>query len=209
MSSYENETETDFANDATLPTTTLTTGALSHFQRLAAETSTCGAIIKFDKGQWLVGDDEITSSRRVAHVDQLARGWTKFENGKRTERRIGKVADGFEMSKREDLGDSDETQWPKDISGKVRDPWVRQYLLPLRDPDTNAIAVYVTGSIGGTSAIGALLDVFCRNVQNGLPIVRLAVGSYKHKDYGRVLTPELQVVGWTGVKDDLQDDIPF
>ena len=84
--------------------------------------------------------------------------------------------------------------------------------MPLRDPETNAIAVYVTGSVGGISAIGALSDTFADNVQNGLPIVRLAISSYKHKEYGRVQVPDLQVVGFTGketVADDLADEIPF
>lgn len=55
-----------------------------------------GKILKFQKGKYFVGDDEIAvNSELIAHVTQLARGWVKFKNGELVDRRIGKVVDGF------------------------------------------------------------------------------------------------------------------
>jgi hypothetical protein len=201
-----------------LPTTTapaLTPAKLANFKKLAAETANrLGALIKFNKGEWTAGDDVINGERRIAHIDQLARGWIKFKDGKVVDRRIGKVVDGFVMPKREELGDNNEAEWNTDAAGNPRDPWVQQYFLPLCDPTTNAVAIYVTSSDGGITAIGGLSDVFAENAQNGVPIVRLAASSYMHKnkEIGRVKVPDLQVVGWTGkptLADALDDTIPF
>ena len=51
-----------------------------------------------------------------------------------------------------------------------------------------------------------------------LPIVSLAVRSYKHEHYGIIENPKFTVVGWDGagvqivtptVKDEMDDEIPF
>jgi hypothetical protein len=207
-----NTDETELENS--LPATTappLTPAKLANFKKLAVETSgQLGALIKFIKGRWLTGDDEITGERRIAHIDQLACGYIKFADGKVVDRRIGKVADGFEMPKREELGDTDERNWETDAAGNTRDPWVKQYFLPLSDLETGAVAVYVTASVGGIGAIGTLCGIFADNTQNGLPIVRLAVSSYKHKHYGHVEVPDLQVVRASPtITADLGDNIPF
>ena len=223
MTEHENEYENDLAyfnDEATepennLPATTappLTPAKLDNFKKLAQETSSnqLGVLTKFVKGRWQTGDDEITNQKRVAHVDRLAKGQIKFSEGKIVERRVGKVANGFQMPKREELGDTDEHSWETDASGNPRDPWVRQYFLPLSDLETGAVTV--TSSVGGIGAIGALCGIFADNAQNGLPIVRLGVSSYKHKHYGRVEVPDLPVVGWTGkptIAADLDDSIPF
>ena len=40
-----------------------------------------GKLLKFVKGKWTIGDDEIAAgSEYVAHVDQLARGWVRSKN---------------------------------------------------------------------------------------------------------------------------------
>jgi hypothetical protein len=200
-----------------VPVTTgsrLAPAKLDNFRREASEASSqLGALAKFVKGKWFVGDDEITNQRRIAHIDQLAKGWIKFRDNRIVEpRRVGKVADGFVMPEREELGDTDPCSWETDAAGNPRDPWVKQYFLPLSDPETGAVTVYVTGSVGGIGAIGALCGVFADNAENGSPIVRLAVSSYKHKKYGRVETPDLQVVGWTGkptLAAALDEEIPF
>jgi hypothetical protein len=61
-------------------------------------------LLKFVKGKWMVGDDVVPDGTEyVAHIDQVARGWVCFEDGKVVDRTIGKLADCFKMPKREDL----------------------------------------------------------------------------------------------------------
>jgi hypothetical protein len=135
----------------------------------------------------------------IAHVDQIARGWVKFRDNKVVDQRIGKSVDGFVMPARDELGDQDKTQWERDPSGEERDPWVEQYYLPMESTETGDVAVFVTGSQGGQSAISKLLKVFARKASAGLPIIRLNVASYKHRTYGRIETPDFTIVGRTGV----------
>jgi hypothetical protein len=80
--------------------------------------------------------------------------------------------------------------------------------LPLEDTDTGELLTFVTGSQGGNSAIGKLTRQFVRNVRNGLPVVRLSTGFYKHKTFGRVEVPEFPVTGWTGAPS-TGGEIPF
>lgn len=158
-----------------------------------------GKILKFQKGKYFVGDDEIAvNSELIAHVTQLARGWVKFKNGELVDRRIGKVVDGFVAPQREELDDTDESVWEKNDRGERRDPWVSQSYLPLETPETGELIVFVSGSAGGRGAIGALVNIASRNLHKGQPIVQLGVRSYKHKQFGRIENPDFPIVGWTG-----------
>ena len=168
-------------------------------------------LLKFVKGKWLIGDDDVSTDRQfIAHAHQLAHGWVKFSDRKVVEQRVGIVAEGFQMADRDELGDTDTSQWEIE-DGKPKDPWVKQYYLPVEDADTGELLTFVTGSQGGNSAIGKLTSQFVRNVRNGLPVVQLEIGFYKHKKYGRTEVPEFRVTGWTGAPGvrDAGDDIPF
>ena len=71
-----------------------------------------GKMLKFNKGRYYVGDDEIKVGHQyIAHTSQWTRGWVKFIGNQPVERRIGKVVDGFKMPERDELGDTDESQW--------------------------------------------------------------------------------------------------
>jgi hypothetical protein len=191
--------------------------ALIHLAAVAAEAQEM-RLLKFVKGKWYVGDDELSLGREfIAHVPQLAHGMVKFVDGKVAEQRVGIVADGFVLPSRDELGDIDSKNWETDHAGAPRDPWCHQYYLPLEDNDTGELFTFVTGSQGGNSAIGKLTSQFVRNARNGLPRVRLATGSYKHKTFGRVEVPEFSVRGWTGASDNFaprgdggsDEEIPF
>jgi hypothetical protein len=160
-----------------------------------------GKILKFNKGEWLVGEDTMPEGTEyIAFIDEVARGWVKFENKSVTDRQIVKVCDGH-APKRQELGNDDESQWELDEkTGKPRDPWVFQWLLPMSPVDIEGdLTVFVTSSKGGASAIGLLCKVYGRSERNGLlPIVALKSASYKHPDYGRVLKPDLPIVSWHG-----------
>jgi hypothetical protein len=196
--------------------------ALAHLAAVAARAQET-RLLKFVKGKFYTGDDEVPTGRPyVAHVSQLNHGWLKFSEKKVTEQRIGAVADGFVPAKREELGNTDPSAWEKDCNGTPRDPWFFQYYLPLEDMDTGELLTFATGTLGGKDAIGRLCSQFVRNARNGLPIIRLIAGSYKHKSFGRVEVPDFSVIGWTGaaesvvhgktpptVSDDMNDEIPF
>jgi hypothetical protein len=159
-----------------------------------------GKILKFTKGKYFVGDDEVAiNTEMIAHVTQLARGRVKFKNGELVNRCIGKVVDGFKVPPREQLDEfDDKSGWEKNERGEPRDLWVEQSYLPLEHPQTSELIVFVTGSSSGFGAVGALIGVTSRNLHKGQPIIQLAVRSYKHKQFGRIENPNIPIVGWIG-----------
>src|SRR5262245_32785739 len=109
------------------------TAVLAHFAAVAATAQEL-RLLKFVKGKYYTGDDEVPLGRQyIAHMNQLNHGWVKFVEGKVTEQRVGLVAEGFKSPEREELDDTDELKWEKDASGKPRDPWTCQYYLALED----------------------------------------------------------------------------
>ena len=188
---------------------------------MAHETQANLKLLKFTKGKYYVGDDEVTGREFIAYVDQMARGYVKFVDGKVTEQRVGKVADGFKVPTRNELGDVDEALWEKDSTGKPRDPWSYQFYIPMADVDTGDTAIFVTSSHGGKGAVGRLSDLYAKNIRNGRPVIKLAVESYRHQTFGRIETPNFMLVSWDqgGVdsaidvvarsNSDMDDDIPF
>jgi hypothetical protein len=166
-----------------------------------------GKLLKFSKGHYLTGDDKIPAGREyIAYPTKWVRGWTKFYGGRLIEQRVGSVSDGFVVPERDELGDNDPTQWEKDASGKARDQWQKQSYLPLEDLETGEILIFVSGSHGGRGAISKMVSVAAKNLENGEPRVRLGVGSYKHKSFGRVEVPEFIITGWSGNADRFDDE---
>jgi len=191
----------------------------NQFLQVAAETQSegLGKLLKFAKGKYFIGDDEVKIGHEMlAHVESTMRGWTKFENGKVVDQRIGRISDGFRPPAREALGDRDESKWEKDSLGKPRDPWAAQFYLPLEDLDTGEVVVFVTGSKGGVAAVGKLCAVYGRNIGKGSPVIKLEVRSYRHSKFGRIETPEFVVASWENGNAGgefgaagMSDDIPF
>jgi hypothetical protein len=126
-----------------------------------------GTLLKFSKGKYFIGDDEVTGQERIAHVPAAVYGFVKFWDGKPVAQRIGRIADGFQLPDRDDLGDNDKKEWQRDSTGKEKDPWSKQYYVPMEDIDSGEITTFVTGSDGGEKALGKLFDAFARNVRNG------------------------------------------
>jgi hypothetical protein len=202
----------------TLPTTTYDNPWL---EAAAEAGNPFGKLLKFVKGVWMIGDDEIASGTEyIAHIDQLARGWVRFEGGAVTDLKIVKVVDGTKLPIRDELSDNDPKKWKEeDADGNLRDPWVKQWYLPLIAAESGDFVTFVTGSNGGNNAVSNLCQVYGHSARDGLlPIVALKTGSDKHKKYGRIEEPDLSVVGWHGkppgtpapaMPPDMSDPIPF
>jgi hypothetical protein len=152
-----------------------------------------GRLLKFSKGHYLVGTEEIPLGKEfVAHVEHWTRGWVKFKHGELVERRVGRVADGFVVPDRDQLGDNDSTTWETDAHGEPQDPWSQQSYLPLEDLESGEILTFVSGSMGGRQAVSRLAGRAARHLAlMGLPIIKLAVESYKHKSFDGKLSMRL------------------
>jgi hypothetical protein len=168
-----------------------------------------GSLLKFAKGDWLMGQDEeeVKAGRQfVVVMNELQIGWIKWSDNKPVAQILGKLVDGFVPPKREELGDHDETLWDTDSQGKERDPWQFTNVSLLRNPgtsgaDENDIFTFSTSSRGGINCVGDLCKAYgdmMREKPDGNPVVVLEQTSYKHPnaEYGRIKKPVLRIVGW-------------
>ena len=180
--------------------TLLATPPQNPWLKVATEDGSSGQLLKFVKSRWVIGDDEVPiGTEFIAHIDQLLRGWTKFEDGAVTDRIVGKIADNWEPPPRSELSDPTAATWrEKDTNGQLRDPWSLQWYLPMVGVDGGEVVTYVTGSEGGHIAIKNLCYSFAYQ-RCGLPIVGLQKRSYRHPKFGILESPKLQIVGWDGV----------
>ncbi len=203
----------------------------SEFQQYAdaiAPRNIVGKLLKFSKGDYTAGDggEQIAEGTRlVAVMDELWTGWTRWENNKPAESRIGRVVDKFAPPQRPELGNNDRDEWPVDDQGDPRDPWQFGNYLVLKDPETGEFFTFTTGTRGGITAIADLCRHYARDVKQHpgtYPVIALKADSYAHPNraYGRVKIPVLTVVGrvvrddtssggMQSAADDMDDQIPW
>jgi hypothetical protein len=183
-----------------------------------------GPMVKFTKeGAFEVqstGDKLSDTTSFRARCAETFYGYVKFNGeGEMPDRAMGPLYGGFKV-RREDLGDTDESQWePDQFSGKPRDPWIFQFWLVLEDVTTNELYTFVTSSITGTRAVSNLLRHYNRlqETKPGAdPIVRLVRSSYEHKKFGTVAIPMFRITGGTvggpplpPLGEALNDALPF
>ena len=157
-----------------------------------------GKLLKFIKGQYFIGEEEVESGTQYAALMfEERRGWVKFVDGKPVDYRIGLVRDGYILPSRESLGDNDPAFWPTDTRGHPQDVWVKQSYLPLLDIETNEMLCFVSGSQGGEQALRSLMRDYKPKARTSeVPIISLQSDSYAHDIYGRVFIPIFKIVGW-------------
>ena len=153
-----------------------------------------GTLMKFDANTAkysIIGGDEVPLGREyIAHCDQFARGHVLFVDKKPVAIEVKRITEGRPKARKE-------LDQPEMI-GRSDDPWVYQRYLPLEDHETGEMIVFVGKSVGSKIALGNLLQTFSAGGHRGLPIVKLALGSFPTKEYGRRNRPEFAIVGWTG-----------
>jgi hypothetical protein len=194
-----------------------------------APVSIVGRMMKFNHKQsnFITTDDEAAipeDATFIALCDQTMIGWVKFNENSPPDRVMGVLYDGFRMPRREELGDTDPSLWATGLDGKPADPWQHHQYLVLQNTATAELFTFVTSSATGRRAVGNLLHHFNRMMRtNGdeLPVVKLKVGGFNHKDdrIGWVPTPVFAVVGRaprdsaakpdTSRSGDMDDAIPF
>ncbi len=183
-----------------------TEGGQNYFEAYgeqAAQRPIIGRILKFNKGDWLAGQDDEDipeGTQLVAHMDTLSVGWTKWEGDRPGRQVSGLIVEGYIPPKRTELGDLDESLWELDDNERPRDPWVLGNQMVLRSvDDPNDLYTFVTSSRGGINMIGELSKAYGKEMRvrpDEYPIIELASDQYKHPQYGRVKTPVMKLVGW-------------
>jgi hypothetical protein len=181
----------------TSETQNLPTAYVDPVEELAAEArNNIENALKFVKGEWTINDEKAPDGVEfVAYIDHLVKGWIRFDDQKVAERILVRRGDKQRLPEREDLSYAEESDWPRDSKGKPRDPWAKQFFVPLLAVNDGKLVTFVTGSIGGRIAVGKLCDAFLNNDRKR-PIIKLDISSFKSKEYGKVDSPAFQIVGY-------------
>jgi hypothetical protein len=157
-----------------------------------------GKLLKFNKGKYSANDKDVPIGTEYAALPhELRRGWVRFEDGKPVEYRIGLVREGYQFLPRDSLGSMDERKWERDRNAKPKDPWQKQYYLPMIDLETDELITFVTNSDGGEKANRNLVRAYKpKKATSEVPIVSLQGDFYIHPDFGRVEVPLFRIVAW-------------
>jgi hypothetical protein len=185
---------------------TETQNPFTAYGEAATHRNIVGELLKFSKGDWLVGQDNEdfpVGTQFVANMNELLIGWIRWYDNKPTDHIMGKVVDRYQPPRRDELGDMDPAEWELDGDGKPRDPWQKSNYLLLKGMQTGELFTFTTGSQGGRDAVGNMSKEYGAAMsghKGEFPVVALGVRSYEHpnKSYGRIKTPELKIVGWVG-----------
>jgi hypothetical protein len=185
----------------------------------AAEDAGFERMLKFKKGVYFVGEEEVPlGTRYLAHATAWTKAWIKFADDKVVDRKHYRVARGERPADRNDLDDLDKA-FTED------DPWSLQYMVPFENMDNGEIVIFTTSSIGGRRAVAELCDAYAKRRKrgyNGQPIIQLETVNMPTKLWGDVPRPHFGIVGWDdtpetipefhvdeAVDDDMKDEIPF
>jgi hypothetical protein len=160
--------------------------------------------LKYSHGRWTVGKDAkpMDGAGLVALPTTVTEGFWKWQDGALAGRETRPINE--DPLTRDDMGDTDDTQWPKGEDGNPEDPWQRIVEVKLQGPGSSpAHYLYTARSKGGRDAIVGLVDAWIserRRNPTALPAVQLGTDFYKTKQGRRVDYPVFEVVGWVDAR---------
>ncbi len=199
------------------------------------EANTVGeTFLKFDRGVYRFGPADASEilplgTLLVVNMPEMQVGRIKWQDGEVVATDMRRLAEGFYVTPREELGDMDEALWEIGNDDLPKDPWTLTTLLPLKDPATGAEYVFTTSSKGGRAACGKLATRYGAERQlpanvGKLPVIKIDDGTYKHRKHGQIVHfPVFRLVEWRSEADlvsnvevplsaitgDPDDDIPY
>jgi hypothetical protein len=179
------------------------------FADAANSSSIIGQLLKFSKGDWLVGRDgeDCQYDELAAVLSGMLHGWVRWQEAQPVEQHMGLLSEGYVPPDRASLGHTDRSQWQLNRDGQPRDPWARTIYLPMVSPDGEEVFTFPTNSEGGRRrCIAPLCREYGHHIRqrpDELPIVPLEQDSYPHPDrsIGRVKYPVfLPVKKWVAAE---------
>lgn len=185
-------------------------GALAAYEEYASSAQPQNVqYLKFAKGEFLYGMEENSvepDERFVANMESVKRGFICWGNKQVLGEEMAPVSSGHRITKASLPDHSDQ-------DGE----WAEQTSIEFTALEDNELMLFKTSSFGGRASVGALTKAFIDRIKSGekacVPVVEMHSSYYKHKEYGRVYTPEFKIVDWllpAGVEaDEEDDDVPF
>jgi hypothetical protein len=155
----------------------------------APESIVLGRLVRFRKGAFIVGRDELDISGAILAACGVTRLWQKWHNKSVVEQIPFVRGQLFpeEVDEIEDNGEPGE--------------WQLSSLLYLQDLDSGADYTFSSSSFGGRRAVAQLNWQITnkRSMFPGvLPLVKLSATKFRSRDYGEIDRPEFVIVRWVG-----------
>jgi hypothetical protein len=137
----------------------------------------------------------------VAFLHETRRGYIKFKEGAPPDVRMVGISEDAEVSPRKELGDLDQSKWPRGLDGNPEDPWKEQIVISLARRDAGGeLFVYVARGSVALNSVADLLGRWRRHPKRRaglIPVLRLENGTYPSKKFGGLKPkPLLSIIGW-------------
>lgn len=180
------------------------------------ELQRCINFLKFTKqSEWVWGGEENEiedTAELAANMPSYSKGFIVYDEGTPIDEVMEPIASGRQVNK-SDLDDHGTAEG--DENG-----WKAQTSIELKLLSDGTELRYSTTSRGGRIALSNLARNFASRVRQGekdlVPIVQLSGDSYKHKKYGTVVTPVIEIIKWANEEtlmnvdfDAANDDSPI
>jgi hypothetical protein len=178
-----------------------------------------GKAIRFVTDHYVVGREK--SALPPDHqyiVIELREGWRRLEAGSKPEWLMREPG-----QPKPEQPHVPESEFVRDLSGQLVNPWRYLKWLYLVDASTGVISTLEVGSVGGLMSVAELGQQIAGMRQlkgaEALPVIELDVQAFKTK-FGLKKRPEFRVVGWkatnnesvpalANLSDEPDDVIPF
>ena len=160
--------------------------------------SSDGFFLKFSKGDWSYGPDDIEVSevaRFGVNPFGVTRGFIAWGDGAPIEEVMVGLTDP-------EVRMADLPSLPADAKWS---PQLGIELMGVTGPERGLAMKFASNSKGGVSELTRLISAIADRADAGegdfVPVVQLAVDSYTHKKYGKVKTPVLTITDWCSLDD--------
>src|SRR5262245_48388982 len=156
-----------------------------------------GKILKFADWRWIAGKEgEVVPDGTTLIALAAVAMWVRWQGGKPVEHIVRQP--GRRLPDREELSNTDESEWECSAGGEPIDPWANTRLIYLVHPATAEAFTFSTSSWGGRNAVSDLGDQITRMRSvhpDALPIVELRAAEMPTK-FGKKSKPLFKIVGW-------------
>lgn len=170
----------------------LVAGLTRASQTLAVTAGGIGTLLRLLKsGFWVYGADDTEveeNSTWAINPASLQHGFVAWKDGELVgEKMVPIVQPPIDVNTLDNVG----AQWKAQVSFDLQ---------CMSGEDTDTVVSYKVTSVGGLRAsqkiINAILKQITAESSKIVPVVTLETDSYKHKEYGRIYTPELNIQKW-------------
>jgi hypothetical protein len=169
-----------------------------HIINAAKDDAGFGRILSYAKGEYSLDKVFVPLGTEYRfYAKSWVQVWINF--GPPVEQRIYQVTKGQKAPDRNTLGDLDQSKWPTGLDGRIKDPWVKQFLIQFENVETGELCAFRTSSSGGRRAVAELCQLCAFRSKRGepsVPIIKLASTSFQTKNYGKIAKPQFDIVEW-------------